>query len=224
MQSHQPLSSRRLKKLVRQAQAGNVAAFEKLVSIYAPSLYRICLSAVGGHESDAADAVQDALMSAWNRIETLQEAAYFKTWLIRICINACRDIQRRKQPDASLESASEERLADPRTAEAALASDAGFAALVAAAGPTNAPVVALFYGEGYATEEIAELLDLSPATVRQRLSRGRKAIAAALGQEDRQPATAPPTAPTSHPRRTSDQPRAPSRYDLTASDCPPLSL
>lgn len=224
MQSHQPLSSRRIKKLVRQAQAGNVAAFEKLVSIYASSLYRICLSAAGGHESDAADAVQDALMSAWNRIETLQEAAYFKTWLIRICINACRDIQRRKQPDASLESASEERLADPRTAEAALASDAGFAALVAAAGPTNAPVVALFYGEGYATEEIAELLDLSPATVRQRLSRGRKAIASSLGKKGSQPTATPHTALPSQPRRTSDQPRAPSRSNLTASDCPPLSL
>lgn len=224
MQSHQSLSSRRLKKLVRQAQAGNVAAFEKLVSIYAPSLYRICLSVAGGHESDAADAVQDALMSAWNRIETLQEAAYFKTWLIRICINACRDIQRRKRPDTALEAAPEERLADPRTAEAALASDAGFTALVAAAGPANAPVVALFYGEGYATEEIAELLDLSPATVRQRLSRGRKAIAAALGQEDGRPAAAPHAAPLSQPRRTSDQPRAPSRSNLTASDCPPLSL
>lgn len=215
---------KRTEKLVARAQAGDAAAFETLVGELAPSLYRTCLGCMGGHEADAADAVQDALVSAWRSIGHLQNPAHFKTWLIRICINACRDLQRRKRPDTTLEAAPEERLADPRTAEVALASDAGFLALVAAAGPANAPIIALFYGEGYATEEIAELLDLSPATVRQRLSRGRKAIAAALGQEDGQPAATPHTAPPSHPRRPSDQPRAPSRYDLTASDCPPLSL
>ena len=73
------------------------------------------------------------------------------------------------------------------TTRAAAASDAddSFRALVAAAGEGCALAITLYYGEGYSTAEIAELLDTTAENVRQRLSRGRKRIARALGCDPR---------------------------------------
>ena len=81
--------------------------------------------------------------------------------------------------DASLRQAG----SSDETTRAAAASDAkaSFRVLVAAAGEGCALAITLYYGEGYSTAEIAELLDTTAENVRQRLSRGRKRIARALG-------------------------------------------
>ena len=85
--------------------------------------------------------------------------------------------------DASLRQAG----SSDETTRAAAASDAkaSFRVLVAAAGEGCALAITLYYGEGYSTAEIAELLDTTAENVRQRLSRGRKRIARALGCDPR---------------------------------------
>ncbi len=215
------LSERQRCKLVKRARLGDGAAFGQLVRDCTPTLYRVCLGAAGGREDMAAEAVQEALVSAWKSIDSLEEPRYFKTWITRICLNACTDLMRRERPSAPLDEHAET-AADPALpAEAALASDAGFRELVEAAGPDNGAVIALYYGEGYRTDEIAEMLNVAPATVRQRLSRGRRAIAAAL--EAPASSDAPPTPATRpEPRRPrngrTDDPRGPNARRAAA--CP----
>ncbi|WP_296011541.1 sigma-70 family RNA polymerase sigma factor [uncultured Adlercreutzia sp.] len=165
----------RERRWVRQAQAGDERAFERLAAKVQPSLRRVALGYLAGNEAEAADAVQETLVSAWKNIGGVREPRYFRTWITRICINACRDLQRRRTPEPLGDAAADR--PDPRaSADKALLARAGFETLTAAAGASNAPAIALFYGEGYSTEEIAALLDVSPDVVRQRLSRGRKAI------------------------------------------------
>ena len=84
---------------------------------------------------------------------------------------------------------------------AALEADAGFRELVQMAGADNGAAIALYYGEGYRTDEIAEILGISPAAVRQRLSRGRRAIANALAAGEPDATASQPT-----PRPRSAQP------------------
>lgn len=83
-----------LARLVRRAQRGDADAFERLARPCGPTLYRVAASCLHGHDADAADAVQNALIAAWRNIGSLREPRYFKTWLIRITINACRSLQR----------------------------------------------------------------------------------------------------------------------------------
>ena len=45
-------------------------------------------------EQDRRDAVQEAILKAWQSRERLRDPAYFETWLIRILINECHNIQR----------------------------------------------------------------------------------------------------------------------------------
>lgn len=44
-----------------------------------------------------ADAIQDTILTCWEKIHTLQQEKFFKTWLTRILINNCNQILRRKQ-------------------------------------------------------------------------------------------------------------------------------
>lgn len=189
-----------LARLVRRAQHGDAGAFERLARPCGPTLYRVAASCLGGCDADAADAVQNALIAAWRSIGTLREPRYFKTWLVRITINACRQLQRARTATVPLESVGEElldaslrdsgRVDDITRAEAESDENASFRSLVAAAGEGCALAITLYYGEGYSTAEIAEMLDTSAENVRQRLFRGRKRIERALGGDPRAAAPA----------------------------------
>lgn len=59
-------------------------------------MYRVAI-AILASEEDAGDAMQDTILSCWEKIDTLKKPQYFKTWLIRILINHCYTILREKE-------------------------------------------------------------------------------------------------------------------------------
>jgi RNA polymerase sigma-70 factor (ECF subfamily) len=81
--------------LVRRAQAGDVGAFEELVSSRLDRSYRLAWSIVG-NDSDAADATQEAFLSAWHQLPRLRNPASFDAWLNRIVGNAARMSRRHR--------------------------------------------------------------------------------------------------------------------------------
>jgi RNA polymerase sigma-70 factor, ECF subfamily len=88
--------------LVRQAQAGDVTAFNQLVITYQTLAYTVAYRIL--QSEDAADAVQDAFMKAFRALPTLRDGQ-FKAWLMRILVNTCYDRfrQRRRQATMSLD-------------------------------------------------------------------------------------------------------------------------
>ena len=66
------------------------------------TLYRVALSILR-NEPDAADAVQEALLRAYENLHTLRKKQYFKTWLVRILMNECYKIQKRQKRLVSYE-------------------------------------------------------------------------------------------------------------------------
>ncbi len=201
----------RLRRLVRAAQGGDADAFEALVRPCADSLYRMAASCLEGREADVADAIQETVVAAWRHLGSLKQPSYFKTWLLRICINCCRQITRKRRPAASLDEVPERLLEDcgNRGAATAFEDADAFRNLVIAAGTANAPAIALFYGEGYSVRDIARLLGISEAAARQRLSRGRKRIAEILAGNEPRGAAEAPSAPR-RPLPGGARPRAPS--------------
>ncbi len=73
--------------LVRRARAGDAAAFEVLVDSRIDRCYRLAWSILA-NDADAADATQDALVSAWRQLPRLRDPARFDGWLNRIVANA----------------------------------------------------------------------------------------------------------------------------------------
>lgn len=109
-----------------------------------------------------------------------------------------------------MEAVPEALLADPSEHEMpAGGENEEFLALVHAAGDANAPAVALFYGEGCTVREIAAVLGISEEAVRQRLSRGRKRIAASLAHGETVPRPQPAKDAPQPPTASGAGPRAP---------------
>ena len=73
--------------LVRRARTGDAAAFAELVDTRIDRCYRLAWSVLS-NDADAADATQDALVSAWRQLPRLRDPAAFDGWLNRIVANA----------------------------------------------------------------------------------------------------------------------------------------
>jgi RNA polymerase sigma-70 factor, ECF subfamily len=163
--------------LVKRAQKGDRWAFEQLVERHQHKLYTLAARVLGSQD-DAADAVQEAFISAWLALPSFRGGARFSTWLYRICINAAHD-QRTKRPTMPLEHAHEP--ADPRDE---LVAHELVGALQQALGQLEEDyriAVVLYDVLGCSYAEIAELTDVAEGTVKSRIFRGRTRLGELLG-------------------------------------------
>src|SRR5947209_13152563 len=112
--------------LLRAHVEGDRQAFAELVRRHRDRLWAVALRTLGDRE-EAADAVQDALLSAHRNAATFRGDAAVTTWLHRIVVNACLDLARRRaaRPASSLEAGTGQHasLADPAAAARYDASD-----------------------------------------------------------------------------------------------------
>ena len=81
--------------LVKKAQENDAEAFIHLMELNKVNMYKIAKSYLH-NEEDAADAVADTILTCFEKIQSLREPKYFKTWMIRILINTCNDMLKQK--------------------------------------------------------------------------------------------------------------------------------
>ena len=124
--------------------------FSTLVHEQQRQLYRIAVSYTAS-SADAEDAMQEALLRAWKRRDTLRNPAYFGTWLNRILINECKTLLRKRK--RQLPTADLPNLAAPPPDEQAMALRT---ALFALPEKYRVPLV-LNLLEGYTLREIAAI-------------------------------------------------------------------
>ena len=74
----------------------NADEFQAEVRRIEKLLYRVAWSHLGNSQ-DAEDAVQDALIKAWEKRNTLRDMGQFRPWLARILSNRCKDMLRRRK-------------------------------------------------------------------------------------------------------------------------------
>ena len=77
--------------LIYKAQRGNREAFIKAINSCTKQLYKIGKS-MRLNDEDIGDAMQETILTAYKKINTLKEPKFFKTWLVRIFINKCNSI------------------------------------------------------------------------------------------------------------------------------------
>ena len=178
--------------LVAAAQAGDRAALEELLRRHQDRLYAVCRR-LTGNDADAADACQDALIAIVRALPRYDARAAFGTWAYRIATNAALDeLRRRRRRPEPAETVGERPAGGdaPAAVEARLDVDAALAGLPA---EFRAAVVLRDLCD-LSYDEIAEVLDVPPGTVRSRIARGRAALADALAS-GRNP-EGPPRRPT----------------------------
>lgn len=130
------------------------------------SLYHIAKSILKDDE-DCADAMQNAVLSAYKNLPSLKNESFFRTWMTRILMNECYQLIRGRKPQVSYEEYMEEKEADTRTYSELYLAVRQMEELY------RLPFV-LHYVEGYSVKETGQILKLSESAVKVRLHRARK--------------------------------------------------
>ena len=123
---------------------------------------------------DCEDAVQEAILKAYANIEQLRKPQYFKTWLVRILLNECYTITRKRGKELPLN----EEVANQIDGENSFVKEEyqelydGMKQLA----EKDRLCIQLFYVEGYSVKEIAQIFHIPEGTVKSRLSRARKQL------------------------------------------------
>ncbi|MFI6285674.1 RNA polymerase sigma factor SigM [Streptomyces sp. NPDC051018] len=159
--------------------AGEPDAFGELVRRHRDRLWAVALRTLGDRE-EAADAVQDALVSAFRAAHTFRGQSAVTTWLHRITVNACLDrarkaASRKTSPVDDTERL--EQLLEPHESAEAPAERRDLhrellAALAKLPVDQRAALV-LVDMQGYSVAEAASVLDVPTGTVKSRCARGR---------------------------------------------------
>ncbi|MFF5341984.1 RNA polymerase sigma factor SigM [Streptomyces althioticus] len=165
--------------LLTQHVGGDADAFGEIVRRHRDRLWAVALRTLGDRE-EAADAVQDALVSAYRAAHTFRGQSAVTTWLHRITVNACLDrvrkaASRKTSPVDDTERL--EQLLEPHESASAPAERNDLhRQLIEAMGtlpPDQRAALVLVDMQGYPVAEAARILDVPTGTVKSRCARGR---------------------------------------------------
>lgn len=153
--------------LVKRSKKGDKEAFAQLIDQNRQMLYNTALLVLR-QEDDALDVLQDAILACWENLPSLRKDRYFKTWLVKILLNKCRDVQRGKSHFAYVEELPES--GDEPDWDTSMDVRRTMDKL----GENDQLLLSLFYYDDFSVRQIADALSLSEGAVRTRLTRSRE--------------------------------------------------
>jgi len=172
--------------LVARARAGDDDAFAQLAAPRAERLLRTA-RAILGNESEAHDAAQNALVSAWVNLPRLRDIERFDVWINRILRNECQEALRRRRRSRVVDvSAATERggAADDRGDPATFSVDtAAVQAAFHRLSIDHRTMLLLHHLHGLGLDEVARQLGIPVGTAKSRLWAARRALERALETE-----------------------------------------
>ncbi|HEU4698509.1 MAG TPA: sigma-70 family RNA polymerase sigma factor [Gemmatimonadales bacterium] len=160
---------------------GDDEAFSTMARRYAAEARRVA-RVVLHDDADADDAVQDAFLSAWRNIARYDPARPFRPWLMRIVLNAARNVRRRERVRRAepIAEAQPSPAASPEQETARALLRERLAAAMALLPERARLALMLFDAEGYTSGEIAEMLGRPEGTIRSDVFHARRVLRARL--------------------------------------------
>jgi RNA polymerase sigma-70 factor (ECF subfamily) len=176
--------------LIRQAQAGDLRAFEALVVIYQDKIVTLSYY-LTGNQADAQDLAQEVFVRAYTKLRSFRQEADLGTWLHRIAMNLWSNMQRRQkfpnllslddpvqtgEGEFTRSVASDDPEGDPEGAFEATELQESVRKALRSLSEEYRIVLVLREIEGYSYGEIARITGCSLGTVKSRMSRARQAL------------------------------------------------
>ena len=145
---------------------------DEAIAAHQGAVYRLALSQTRS-AADAQDVMQDVFIKLMRSQVPFRDSDHLRAWLLRVTINQCRDLQRRRVVRAytPLEQVTEH----PAASE-----ENGLLKEVLQLEEPYKTVLVLHYFEDFSIVEIAKMLSLSPSAVKMRLMRGRQQLKTTL--------------------------------------------
>lgn len=167
-------------RLIKKAQKGNEKAFLKLFQMYEADIYRMAFVYLK-NEEEALDIVQETAYKAFDKIESLKEPAYFKTWLIKIAISSSLNRLKRLEKIVPMQNEYINYMQfeqDDPTVKVLLQQ------ILEELTSEEKGIVLLKYYEGYTFQEIADTLQIPIGTVKSILYRALKKLRVQVEEAD----------------------------------------
>jgi RNA polymerase sigma-70 factor, ECF subfamily len=169
-------------ELIAAHAAGDQYAFNELVRRHRDRLWAVALRTLRDPE-EAADALQEAFISAFRAAGSFRAESQVTTWLHRIVVNACLDRIRRRaaRPTVPLPETGPGEPVTERDAMADRETRMIVSEALASLPEEQRLSIVLVDVEGYSVAEAAKLLGIAEGTVKSRCARGRAKLAKLLG-------------------------------------------
>ena len=151
-------------------------AFAARVTAMQQSLYRVAASYLRG-EADRLDAACEAVARAWEKRGTLRDERLFATWLTRILIRECVNIQRRQRRTVPVDILPEQAQEDESDAVRSLRE------AMETLPQRQRTMVVLHYMEDYDVREVARIMGTTRGAVCAGLSRARETLRRRIGED-----------------------------------------
>lgn len=165
---------------VRQAQAANSGAFEKLYRAHVDKVFGLCLR-MTCNRSEAEDCTQEAFIQAWNQLSKFRGDSAFGTWMHRIAVNSVLGRMRKERREQDRMQA----VTDISPAPETVGDNGNFEDLQNAVDdlPDGARHVFVLHAVyGYSHDETGEMLGIAAGTSKAQLHRAKRLLAEQLKQ------------------------------------------
>lgn len=162
-----------MEELIEKAKKNDENAFNELIFLIQNEMYLIAKSKLK-NEDDIADAIQETIISCYKNLRKLRNANLFKTWLIRILINECNKIyKKRKKYNISYEEIETEKYlkVEDKSFE-----NIGFDILIRNLKDEEKMILTLYYYSDYSTKEISKILKMNENTIRSKIVRAKEKL------------------------------------------------
>lgn len=164
-----------MEELIKKAQKGDKEAFTEIILSIKNDLYKIAKTRIS-NESDIEDLIQETMIDSYKHIKSLREPYKLKMWVIKILVNNCNKLYRRKyRKDISIDEYNIDNYI-VLNSQKDIDDDLNFYYLIKNLKYEERIVVVLYYKEQYSIEEISKILKMNKNTVKTKLYRARKNI------------------------------------------------
>lgn len=167
-----------MEDLVKRSLKGDQTAYTELVKSIDVEMYKIANSQLNNID-DVNDAIQETIIHSYDKLHTLKNHNYFKTWIIRILINECHNIHRKRKKQLGLfnkisnsvdiVSSSEDDIQNKEN-------DIDFDLLIKKLNYDEILILTLYYKNRYTPTEISDILQINVNTVKSRFLRAKQKL------------------------------------------------
>ncbi len=162
-----------MEELVKKAKNNDEKAFDELILLIEKELYLIAKTKLK-NDDDIADAIQETILKCFQNINKLRDIKLFKTWTIKILINECNKIYRKKEKyKISIEDNEIEKYIK---LEEKYDENIEFNILIKKLETEEKLILTLYYCSGYTTKEISKILKRKENTIRSKMTRAKNKL------------------------------------------------
>ena len=164
-----------MKELIKKAQKGDKNAFTDIILQIRNDLYKIAKTRIS-NDDDIEDLIQDTMIETYKYIKKLREPEKFKMWVIKILVNKCNKLYKKKyRKDISIDEYNLENYIILNT-QKDIEDDLNFYYLIKNLKYEERIVLVLHYMEQYSVKDISKILKINENTVKTHFYRAREKI------------------------------------------------